>query len=162
MEDKARTVELDELVAKERIREVVWRRAKATDEGDVAGSLSCYHHGATESHEGFDGPVAEYLATASPALIEESPVEVCFHLVGNILVEVSGDSARAESRFLCGLTANEEGVQMDYWNSGRYLDDFAYRDGRWAITRRVCEYDWSRSDPPSMRWWERPAFSSRS
>ena len=150
------------LIAKEQIREVVWRRAKATDEGDAAGSLACYHLGGTESHEGFDGPIEEYLAKASPALVEDSPVEVCFHVVGNVLVDVSGTTARAESRFLCGLTANEGGIRTDYWNSGRYLDDFAFRDGRWAIIRRVCEYDWSRSDPPTTRWWERPSYASHS
>src|SRR3984957_19944786 len=92
--------QLQVLAAKEEIREVVWRRAKATDEGDAPGSLACYHPGGTESHEGFDGPIEEYLTKASPALIEPSPVEVCFHVVGNDLVDVDVDrgTAKSESR----------------------------------------------------------------
>jgi hypothetical protein len=95
------------------------------------------------------------LRTASPALVTDSPVEVCFHLIGNIEIEVDGDAARTECKFVCALTAKEGGRRTDYWNAGRYLDEFACRDGRWAITRRVCVYDWSRSDVPSTRWWER-------
>jgi len=30
---------------------------------------------------------------------------------------------------------------------GRYLDKFAYRDGRWAIAARRVVFDWSRVDP---------------
>ena len=34
------------------------------------------------------------------------------------------------------------------------LDDWERRDGVWAMTRRVCAYDWSRSDPATKRWFD--------
>ena len=151
---------LQGLLDKEAIRAVIHRRARATDTGDVALSLSCYHPGATENHEGFDGPVDEYLRSASPALVSDSPVEKCFHLVGNIEIDVDVPARRATSQtyFICVLTARDAaGTRTDYLNAGRYLDDFSERDSEWAIDRRVCEYDWGRSDRPSVRWWERPA-----
>lgn len=29
----------------------------------------------------------------------------------------------------------------------RYVDSYECRDGRWAITRRICVHEWARSGP---------------
>ena len=153
MEDIAATVA--ELVARQEIAAVIHRRARGTDQRDLELCLSCYHDDATEDHEGFDGPVIEYLRTASPVFMDPSPVSVCSHLIGNIEIEVDGDRARSRCYFICCLTADEGGRRRDFINAGRYLDDFERRAGRWAITRRECAYDWSRTDEPSAPWWKR-------
>jgi len=152
---------LRELADKDEIRDVVYRRAKATDRRDLELALSCYHPDATEDHEGFDGPVTEYLAGASPVFLGTSPVEVGVHLIGNVEIELDGDRAAVESVFVCTLTANENGLRREFINTGRYVDDFAKRDGRWAISRRRCVYEWSHGAEPTERWWSRsmPASS---
>ena len=140
------------------ITAVIHRRARATDMRDLELSLSCYHPGATEDHEGFDGPVDEYLRTASPAFAPDSPVEVCSHLIGNVEIDLDDDRAHSQSYFICCLTNRDDGAgggRTDYINAGRYIDDWERRDGVWAMTRRVCAYDWSRSDPATQRWFER-------
>jgi hypothetical protein len=40
---------------------------------------------------------------------------------------------------------------LDTW-CGRYLDQYECRDGRWAITHRICVHEWTRSEPmgPAM------------
>jgi 3-phenylpropionate/cinnamic acid dioxygenase small subunit len=148
-------LELRALLDKEAITAVLHRRARATDERDLELSLNCYHEGATEDHEGYDGPIEEYLRTASPVFFENSPVEVCSHLIGNVEIDLDGDRAKCQCYFICCLTASEEGRRRNFINAGRYLDDFERRDGVWAITRRRCVYDWSRSDDASPPWWER-------
>jgi hypothetical protein len=146
---------LAKLLDKEAITAVIHRRARTTDARDLEGSLSCYHSGATEDHEGFDGPVDEYLRTASPAFQPDSPVEVCSHLIGNIEIELAADRATSQCYFICCLTARENDQRRSFINAGRYLDDFERRDGVWAITRRRCLYDWSRSDDATAPWWGR-------
>ncbi len=146
---------VQKLLAKDAIAAVIHKRARTTDTRDLEGSLSCYHPDATEDHEGFDGNVAEYLRTASPVFMADSPVEACFHLIGNIEIELDGDRATSECYFICCLTANEEGSRRSFINAGRYLDEFECHDGAWAIKRRRCVYDWSRSDEATAPWWAR-------
>ena len=145
------------IVDRDAIAAVIHRRARATDTRDLELSLSCYHPDATEDHEGFDGPVDVYLRTASPAFRPNSPVEVCSHLIGNIEIDLDGDLAHSECYFICCLTNRDDeagGERTDFINAGRYLDDWERRDGVWAMTRRVCAYDWSRSDPATKRWFD--------
>ena len=54
-----------ELLAKQEITEVLYRRARAGDRRDVELALSCYHPGATEDHEGFAGTAADFIKNVS-------------------------------------------------------------------------------------------------
>jgi 3-phenylpropionate/cinnamic acid dioxygenase small subunit len=145
---------LQRLLDEREIQRVLYRRARATDSRDLEAALSCYHEDATEDHEGFDGPIREYLRTTSPVFAGNSPVAVNFHMIGNTMIEVDGDRARSECYFVCVLTVSEQGGSRDYMNAGRYLDDFERRDGVWAISHRQCVYDWSHGEPVTDRWWE--------
>jgi 3-phenylpropionate/cinnamic acid dioxygenase small subunit len=149
---------LELLLAEREIRLVLYRRARATDARDLAGALACYHEDATEDHEGFDGPIREYLATVSPVFVGESPVEVNYHLIGNTDIAVDRDRATCESYFIAVLTAHENGTSRDYINAGRYLDEFTRRDGAWRIQHRQCVYDWSHGADVTDRWWTRAAL----
>lgn len=146
---------LQGLLAKEAITAVIHKRARTTDQRDLEGSLSCYHPDGTEDHEGFDGSIEQYLRTASPVFMADSPVETCFHLIGNVEIQLDGDRAASQCYFICCLTANEGGRRRSFTNAGRYLDDFERRDQEWRITRRRCLYDWSRSDEVSAPWYDR-------
>lgn len=39
-----------------------------------------------------------------------------------------------------------EGNPTDMWAGLRYVDRFERRDGQWRIRKRVCAYDWRRTD----------------
>ncbi|GAB3079813.1 hypothetical protein GCM10027053_50270 [Intrasporangium mesophilum] len=149
------------LLDEREIRLVLYRRARATDSRDLEGALACYHEDSTEDHEGFDGPVREYLATASPVFVGQSPVDVNFHLIGNTDISIDGDDAHCESYFICALTATENGTSRDYLNAGRYLDHFTRRDGVWRIQHRQCVYEWSHGADVTDRWWTREALTAR-
>ncbi|SOD71774.1 SnoaL-like protein [Jatrophihabitans sp. GAS493] len=147
--------ELQRLLDERAIQRVLYRRARATDSRDLASALSCYHEDATEDHEGFNGPIREYLSSTSPVFVGNSPVAINFHLIGNTEIEVDGDRADCQSYFVCVLTVNEDSGARDYMNAGRYLDAFERRGGVWAITHRQCVYDWSHGEPLTDKWWSR-------
>ncbi|MFF1818192.1 nuclear transport factor 2 family protein [Kribbella sp. NPDC058245] len=150
---KERTpVELADLMAKQEITEVLYLRARAGDRRDHALALSCYHDGATEEHEGFTGPAAEFVLVQSAyAPGKVPPATSLVHLIANVLIELDGDEAAVESYHLCFMTGNEADTTI----AGRYLDRFARRDGRWAITHRQVVFDWSRTEPGVERFWDR-------
>lgn len=143
------------------ITAVLHRRARATDQRDLEAALSCYHEDATEDHEGFDGPIREYLATTSPVFVGGSDVVVNFHHIGNVEIRVDGDIAHSECYFLCALTEGTGEGARDYINAGRYLDKFERREGAWRIRRRQCVYEWSHGEPVTDRWWTRVAYGRR-
>jgi ketosteroid isomerase-like protein len=140
------------------IRAVLHRRARATDQRDLAAALSCYHDDATEDHEGFDGPIREYLSTTSPVFVGGSEIGVNFHLIGNVEIEIDGDNATSQCYFICALTVGSGAQARDYLNAGRYLDAFERRDGVWRIRHRGCVYEWSHGEPITDRWWTRASY----
>lgn len=154
------SADLQMLLDERAIQRVLYRRARATDHRDLEAALSCYHEDATEDHEGFNGPIQEYLRTKSPVFVGGSPVDVNFHMIGNAEIEVDRDHARSECYFVCVLTVTENGTTRDYMNAGRYLDDLDQRHGVWAISHRQCVYDWSHGEPITDRWWTRHARST--
>jgi 3-phenylpropionate/cinnamic acid dioxygenase small subunit len=145
-------VELADLIAKQEITEVLYLRARAGDRRDHALALSCYHEGATEEHEGFTGPAADFVLEHSAyAPGKTPPVDSLVHLIANVLIELDGDEAAVESYHLCFMT----GDATDTTIAGRYLDRFARRNGRWAIAHRQVVFDWSRTEPGAERFWDR-------
>lgn len=141
-----------DLLAKQEIQEVIHRRARAADRRDVELARTCYHDDATEDHGGYVGPVDEYLKW-SP-ISGDDRRKVMFHMVGNTLIEVSGDEATAETYVLAVELVEEDGVTNDMSVGGRYLDRFARRDGRWAIVHRQLVLEWSRVEPETPRYWD--------
>ncbi|HEY2298698.1 MAG TPA: nuclear transport factor 2 family protein [Jatrophihabitans sp.] len=149
------------LLDEREITAVLHRRARATDQRDLDAALSCYHDDASEDHEGFDGPIREYLATTSPVFVGGSDIVVNFHQIGNVEIQVDSDRARCQCYFLCAITEGSGPGARDYLNAGRYLDDFERRDGVWRIAHRQCVYEWSHGEPLTDRWWTRAAYGRR-
>lgn len=147
---------LAELWAKQQITEVLYRRARAADRRDVDLALSCYHDDATENHEGFAGTAAEF--TRDRSMISPNstaPVTFLWHFLSNVLIDLRGDEADVESYHIAvvGRETDAEGATQSTIG-GRYLDRFAFRDGRWAIAERSVVFDWSRVDPETTTYWD--------
>jgi hypothetical protein len=143
------------LIAKQQITEVLYRRARAGDRRDVDLALSCYHDGATEEHEGFAGPAADFtrdVSMISPA--SKAPVTGLWHLISNILIELHEDTADVESYHIAVVIRDDGAGEVQSFIGGRYLDTFGFRDGRWAITHRDVVFDWSRVGEASPAYWD--------
>lgn len=143
-----------ELLAKQAITEVLYRRARASDRRDVELALSCYHPGATEDHEGVAGTAADFIRDVSMISPNSTVAVTClWHLISNILIDVRDDEADAESFHLAMVIRADEGQQTESLIGGRYLDQFTRVDGRWAIAHRDVVFDWSRVEPPTVPYW---------
>jgi hypothetical protein len=82
-----------------------------------------------------------------------SGCEATHHQLGNILLEIDGDSAISEAY----LTAwhrlrREAGSAHDCVFGARYHDRLECRDGVWRIAFRRLVYDWVRNYPDTADW----------
>ena len=146
----------EELAAREAIRDVIYRYARAIDRMDEALLRSVFHPGSRHNHF-YEGPSSDPSAPSSP---EEPGDFIAFafgflstcarthHQLGNTLIEFDGDdAARVETYFtayhlmrpkgdpLAGPMAYDS--EMDYLVGGRYVDRFERRDGEWKIVQRT-------------------------
>jgi SnoaL-like domain len=71
------------------------------------------------------------LSKAEPGFINKSS----FHLMTTMVVEVTGNTATARSRYLffTATADNKPGPNL----AGRYVDEFVREDGKWKIKRRT-------------------------
>lgn len=162
--------DLQQLLAKQAITEVIVRYARAIDRMDEALLRSVFHPGSRHRHF-YEGPSSDPDAPASagqPGDFVAFAFDVLgtatrtHHQLGNTLIEFDGDhSARSETYFtafhrlrpvgdpLAGAAAFD--TEMDYFVGGRYLDEFALRDGEWRIVSRTGMTDWTRMEPPASQ-----------
>jgi hypothetical protein len=145
---------IGELLAKQEITELLYRRARAGDRRDVELALSCYHPGATESHEGFEGTAAEFLRDVSLISPLSAPVTCLWHFISNIMIELDGEFAAVESYHIAVVVRDDGTGETQSRIGGRYLDQLALRDGRWAIAHRDVVFDWSRVDEATTPYWD--------
>ena len=145
---------VQQLLDKQAIAEVLYRRARAGDRADAELAHTCYHEGATERHGMFDGLATEFIDVVSFTRPKPgTPMKIMVHVVTNILAEFEGpDRAFVESYHVAYMTLNNGN---DSVVGGRYLDTFERRDGRWAIVHRDVIFDWSRQEPETEKFWDK-------
>jgi 3-phenylpropionate/cinnamic acid dioxygenase small subunit len=141
-----------DLLAKQEITEVIYRVARATDRGDIDLYASCFHRDATDYHGLANGHVNNILA-----VLARSKLLLTQHAITNVLIELDGARAQAESCFSSfHQSRDESGKLWDEAIRGRYLDRLECRaDGSWKIARRVVLWDWSRVEPSGDTWFDR-------
>lgn len=168
MSDKPNDV--GQLVAKDAIRDVVYRYCRGIDRLDLDLVRSCYHPDATDSHGSFHGSVDDYLAWVEPLLAR---YDRTFHFIGNIIVDFAvpsrGAHNPAESATpvaFCesyGVAHHESAGGPDHNNlvtGFRFVDRFEDRGTGWAIAKRTAVTEWSRVDPETG-WWTPPGDFER-
>jgi len=141
------TMDATAVAAHLEIQQVLYRYCRAVDRGDAALLESVYHPGAIDNHGAFHGTGAEFAAMLVPAM-DASP-RVGQHHITNILIDLDGEAAHVESYFLA-LHPAADGTHIPV--TGRYLDRFERRKGRWAIAERTVVIDWSAQPIPWAPW----------
>lgn len=132
---------LQQLLDRQAIHDVLMRYARGIDRLDMALVRSCYHPEARDDHGSFKGPVEEFIPWVQEALAR---FESTMHFLGNELIDVDGDRARAET--YCIATHRRRGEDVDWVVGVRYVDLFERRDGEWRIADRAVVFEWSRVD----------------
>jgi ketosteroid isomerase-like protein len=137
------------------IADVIYRYCRGIDRCDFDLVRGCYHPDAIDDHGDFRGGVEAFIAHVQQSLPR---FERTMHFIGNLLVEIDGDTARVESYAIAHhrLRPSGEKPARDFNVGLRYVDDFERRDGDWRIAARVCVFDWSRIDPVEAHNWTPP------
>ncbi|SFS10417.1 nuclear transport factor 2 family protein [Sphingomonas jatrophae] len=138
------------LLDKQACTELVYRFARGLDRCDEAVLRSVFHPDGTDDHGYFKGDANAFIAWVLPLL---RTMERTQHVIGNVLVEVSGDEAWSESYFVAYHDVTDAaGQALRTTVAGRYLDRFERRGDEWRIAHREFVSDWSASDPRSDMW----------
>lgn len=143
--------EISTLLAHEEIRQVLAAYCRGIDRGDLELLKSVYHEDASDQHGPFSGSGWEFAEFVVAAMKEKTLVTQ--HHITNTYIEVEGATAAVESYFLAfSPSVFGEGEPSLGMIGGRYLDEFSYRDGRWAIDKRMVVLDFGRDSLGGPEW----------
>jgi hypothetical protein len=132
------------LLARQEIADVIYRYARGIDRMDFDLVRSCYHADAYDDHGSMKGTVEEFIAAAASFLARWTVTQ---HFMGNMLIEVVGDHARAETYAVAYHRREDaDGNGKDDVMGIRYVDRFERRGGEWKIAHRVVASEWRRVD----------------
>ena len=136
---------LDEAADRAEIYGVLVRYCRGIDRRDAAAVRDAYHADAYDDHGSYKGGVDGFLEFVDKEVWGR--FRTTMHKLGQSLIEVDGDRARAETYAVCHHVAAEGGRDVDDSVNGiRYLDQFERRDGVWRIARRELRWEWVRRD----------------
>ncbi len=136
---------IESLIARQEIADVIYRYARGIDRLDFDLVRTCYHPDAYDDHGTFSGTVEDFITAASEFLARWTTTQ---HFMGNMLIEIDGDRARAETYAVAyHRRENDEGNGKDDVMGIRYVDCFEKRDDDWRIAHRVVANEWRRVDP---------------
>lgn len=144
--------ELATLVAKQEIRDVLSRYCRGLDRMDREMAMSVFHPDAPahylDMYEGTGHGFVDWVWQAHEAMDRHS------HQITNVLIDVDADAGTAVSEAYALVTLwtkpDEHGAQLEITARSRYLDRWARRDGRWAISERTHVLDMQIGRPVEM------------
>ena len=142
--------ELQSLVDREEITDVVLRYCRGIDRLDKELVRSVFHDDAVERHPDYHGGPDGFIDYVWPLLEELWRTQ---HLVANIQIELAGDTAYCETYCIAhhlGPINPPEGHRYPpaFLHSGghRYIDVFERRQGEWRIADRTLVLSWQRTE----------------
>ncbi len=149
---------VEELWAREQIRDRLFLYCKGIDRRDWALVRSCFADDHVHSHGGFTGSANEFIGFASAVL---GAIPATHHTIGNVIIDLAADrmSAATEANFVAyhrieaghhdGTPVPTGGKATDWIVAGRYCDRLENCGGTWLIVRRDAVHDWERIDEAS-------------
>ncbi|MEM7255366.1 MAG: nuclear transport factor 2 family protein [Pseudomonadota bacterium] len=139
------SLSVETLLAKQEIADVIYQYARGIDRLDFDLVRACYHPDAYDDHGMLKGNVDEFIEGVKAFLPKYAVTQ---HFMGNMLIEVDGNKARAET-YAVAYHRKElsDGSGKDDVFGIRYVDRFEKRDDEWRIAYRVVATEWRRVDP---------------
>jgi hypothetical protein len=145
-------------LSKHEIRDVLLRYCRGVDRRDAELLLTVFHEDAVLDRGNSTRSAAEFIE-----FIASSPATQMMHSVGNVWIELEGDTALSEAYFVStqildtttravpdngGSSWVESAPGLSIVTSaGRYLDRFERQDGTWKISYRAIVHEWGRMEP---------------
>lgn len=140
--------DLQHLVDRNAIVELVHAYARAADRRDQTAMRALYHEGATDDHGGFFKGLAEDFIKALPQI--QAPMLILHHNVTTTNIAIKHDDAEGEIYVLAYHKVKTDGGALDLLIGGRYLDRYQKRAGIWKFTHRAVLADWATVSDPSI------------
>ena len=128
--------DVEALLAKQAITEVVYRYCRALDRMDRPLADTVWHADGTADYgptmfQGTGTGFLDWVWGAHTSMLGHS------HQIANVMIEVDGDRAGSESYVTATLWAEfQPGALTVIVSRGRYVDRWSRRDGVWAIDHR--------------------------
>jgi hypothetical protein len=140
-------VDIEELGAREAIRQQLHNYCRAMDRRDDALANAVWHADGTADYGAaiFQGSGRDFVDQVSRNHLRR---EVHSHQIATIGIEVNADRAASEAYVTVRLRTAVAGGFTDELYVGRYLDRWSRRNGRWAIDHRVWVLDFDELDRP--------------
>lgn len=142
------------LLSRQDIADVIYRYARGVDRLDLDLIRSCFHPDAYDDHGTFQGGIDAFIGYVADFLPRYATT---MHFMGNMLIEVEGPLARAETYAVAYHRQQlADGSGRDDVFGIRYVDRFEERptidaDGttspQWRIAHRIVVTEWRRVDP---------------
>jgi hypothetical protein len=132
--------QLQQLLDKQAINEVLQRCSRTLDWLDEEGQGACYWPDAELDFGFFKGRADAYVPMV---MAHQRGAAKRWHISTNVMIKLDGDSAEAESYGITVGAGAADGPRRMY--GGRYLDELEKRSHEWRISRRVYILDWSKT-----------------
>ena len=145
------SAEIQDLAARRDITGAVQRYMRGLDRLDPELQRSAFHAGAYVDCGLMAGTADEFVTFSQGVL---AAFDATQHLLGQVCLTIDGDTASGECYFQAWHGARDgDGNPRDLFIAGRYVDDYACRNGDWRISRRTLVTDWVKDDPADHRFF---------
>lgn len=152
------STELQSLLDKEAIRELVNAYCNAADRHDHDKMRACYHEDAIDEHGAhFTGPAMDFIDQL-PEI--QKTMQILHHNVTTHNIKLGGterpDYAEGEVYILAFHQVAGEQEPFDVLIGGRYFDKYEKRQDVWKFSHRSVVADWVNIHEPSIVDLEHP------
>ena len=136
--------EVRDLAARRDINDALCRYMRGQDRLDPVLHRSAFHDDAYVDCGLMAGSADAFVAFAQDLLAGMGGSQ---HLIGQVHITIHDEaSASGEVYFYAWHRIEEDGEPKDLSVAGRYVDEYACRNGEWRILKRYEIVDWARTD----------------
>ncbi|MFA7585006.1 MAG: nuclear transport factor 2 family protein [Novosphingobium sp.] len=150
--------EIRDLAARRDITAALMRYMCGQDRLDRDLHLSAFHDDAYVDCGLMQGSAREFVDFAQGFLAD---LEGSQHIIGQVDIDLHGDTASGEVYFYAWHRISENGEPKDLSVAGRYVDEYACRGGEWRIVKRRELIDWARTDAAADAFLSQNPFLPR-
>ena len=148
MPSQADAAVLEEVASRLAIAHVLTRYARGIDRCDLETLKSVWWPEATAD---YGRGAVNALEWAETALASLSKMRRTQHMLGNMLIELAGAEADAETYCRAYHELEDDAGRREMVVGGRYLDRLERRDGEWRILQRRYVMDWNTNTPSTSQ-----------
>ncbi|MDX5985105.1 nuclear transport factor 2 family protein [Sphingomonas echinoides] len=139
----SRDAEIERLLDKQAIYEVLCAYCRGVDRCDVELVRSVYHEDSYDDHGYWKGRGVDFAAFVVNRLSLANSATT--HSITNILIDIDDRGiARSEAQVMATLVRRDTDPVIADVMGGRYIDRLSKRDGVWGIDERTVVLDWTK------------------